>query len=63
MDEMRSAFESYIVNRPLCKKYGAKLTRGINGEFYKDVRVEGHWHTWKSCWMSIKSQSGETHET
>ena len=41
MDEMRLAFESYIVNRPLCKKYGAKLTRGINGEFYNDVRVEG----------------------
>lgn len=48
-DKMRERFESWIAERPLVKKWGAKLHRRSDGVEYKDVRVQEQWMAWKAA--------------
>lgn len=55
----RDGFENWITTRKLFTKYGAKLRVDSNGN-YTDVRVNGHWITWK---YAISKSIGETHDS
>lgn len=47
MEKMREEFETWVITRNVCIKYGAKLHTCPDGSYY-DYRINDRWLAWKA---------------
>lgn len=55
-DDMMNEFEDWISTRKLITKYNGRLKRLPNDMGYYDVRVNGHWVTWRHAVINERSK-------
>jgi len=49
LSPMQEAFEAWVVNQNVVKKYKASIKKSYNNQFYLDYRINDRWVAWQAA--------------